>query len=852
MSRLNQELPELIVQRLLARGLPVIPLEDVDKFIQKNNISELDIASVRRLMRQTGALAAVYGAYSQLGQTFSVDARLVYADPQTPTGSFFVEQSAGGNLLVAVEDLSARVAAVLLKNSIISHVEVRGTNVLDPDVVLLRINTKQGDVVDPRAIDAEFKRIWDIGFFSDITVELAEADDGLHLIYTVTEKPRIELITISGAKEISESDILATMTAKTGAILNEKVLAADLQRIQELYRKDGYYLAETTYSIEQRQGGTSAALRLNINEGNRLYIKKVIFEGVESLSPGSVEGELALTERGIFSWITGTGVLKEELIERDVAAIGSYYMNNGFLDIAVGQPKVDYQEDGIVITHRVSEGRRYRVNKVSFAGEVLDSDAQMEKVIDMDERARKKEFFSLEVMQNDIKKLTGYYAEYGYAFADVNAQPEKITSDDGEPMVNLIYGIAKKQKVYVRNIILEGNSHTRDNVVLREMRLTDGNVFNGADLGRSIRNLNNLGYFELAESELVPTENPEEVDLKIKLQEKDTGSIMAGVGYSTYYNFGVTGTIQETNLWGKGYSTALQALFSGRRTAYDYHFTNPRLNDSLFALGVDLYDWDDDFYDYDKKTLGAGVRLGHPIGEYSYVTAGYRMEFYNMSNFDEDTSPLITQYAGHRMASIASLRLSRSTVNRMRPTTGTTVILTTDYGGGLLGGDDEFVKASAEFSVYGQLRENHLLHARARVAGLFENGSGDGVPVYQRFWMGGMETVRGYSSRDIVPRDTATGDRLGGNRMAFLNLEYIWSFSPEAGLNLVPFFDIGVNVNTDEHYDLSDEIKRSYGLELRWRSPMGDLRFSYGWPLDDGWNGKKLHGRFEFSMGQFF
>jgi outer membrane protein insertion porin family len=573
---------------------------------------------------------------------------------------------------------------------------------------------------------------------------------------------------------------------------------------------------------------------------------------VESLSPGSVAGELALTERGIFSWITGTGVLKEELIERDVAAIGSYYMNNGFLDIAVGQPKVDYQEDGIVITHQVSEGRRYRVDKISFAGEVLDSDAQMEKIIDMDDRARKKEFFSLEVMQSDIKKLTGYYAEYGYAFADVNAQPEKITSDDGEPMVNLIYGIAKKQKVYVRNIILEGNTHTRDNVVLREMQLTDGNVFNGASLGRSIRNLNNLGYFELAESELVPTENPEEVDLKIKLQEKDTGSIMAGVGYSTYYNFGVTGTIQETNLWGKGYSTALQALFSGRRTAYDYHFTNPRLNDSLFALGLDLYDWDDDFYDYDKKTLGAGLRLGHPLGEYSYITAGYRMEFYNMSNFDEDTSPLITQYAGHRMASIASLRLSRSTVNRMRPTTGTTVILTSDYGGGLLGGDDDFIKTSAEFSIYGQLRENHLLHARARVAGLFENGSGDGVPVYQRFWMGGMETVRGYSSRDIVPRDAATGDRLGGNRMAFLNLEYIWSFSPEAGLNLVPFFDVGVNVNTDENYDLSDEIKRSYGLELRWRSPMGDLRFSYGWPLDDGWNGKKLHGRFEFSMGQFF
>jgi outer membrane protein insertion porin family len=324
------------------------------------------------------------------------------------------------------------------------------------------------------------------------------------------------------------------------------------------------------------------------------------------------------------------------------------------------------------------------------------------------------------------------------------------------------------------------------------------------------------------------------------------------VGYNTYYSVGVTGTIQETNLWGKGYNVSLQGLLSARRTAYDFQFTNPRVNDSLFALGVDLYNWDDDFYDYDKKTLGAGLRVGHPLGLNSYLTVGYRMEFYDMSNFDSDASPLITQYEGSRMASIASVRYTRSTVNRMRPTSGTVFILGADYGGGFLSGDDDFIKSSAEFGIYGQLAENHLLHGRARVAGLFNNGSGDGVPVYQRFWMGGMDTIRGYSSRDIVPRDAATGDRLGGNRMAFINLEYIWSFSPEAGLNLVPFFDAGVNVNTDEEYSISDEIKKSFGLELRWRSPMGDLRFCYGWPLDDSWNGSKLGGRFEFSMGQFF
>lgn len=849
-EQLYDELPSLVSQRLSAKGLKVLSRSEAEEVVIRAGVKTLDLRTARLLARDAGAVAAVYGTYNKLGNAFSIDARLVPADPEEPSRPIFVEQSASVNLLLAVEELSSRVANELLKATTINRVEVRGARVLDPDVILLRINTKQGDFVDVQALDRELRRIWDLGFFSDIVMELDETPEGLVLIYNITEKPRVERVNIQGADEIDREDIIAAMTTRPGSILNDKVLASDLQKIQELYRQKGYYLASISHNMEMKDNGTEAVLNLDIHEGNKLYIKEVRIEGAEQIRPGKIEDQLALTARHMFSWLTGSGVLREELVERDVSAIRTYYLNNGYMDVAVGDPRIDYEEDGIIITHRINEGPRYKVGKVRLSGELLDSDDEMLKIIKMDNMSNDREFFQLSALQDDIKFLTDYYAEYGYAYADINAQPEKDESAE-EATMDINYIISKQNKVYVRNVILEGNMHTRDNVVLREMYIVDGDRFDGKKLAMSMRRLNNTGYFDMAESELVPTDNPEEVDLKIKLQERSTGAIMGGVGYNTYSSFGVSASIQENNLWGKGYSLALQGMLSGRRTAYDITFTNPRVWDTPFSTSVSLYNWRDEYWDYTRRTLGGQLQVGYPIGNYTRAYLGYRLDFYKLYDFDSGVSPLLTQYEGDRIGSMASLQLVRDTTDRMKPRDGTITRLIAQYSGGVIGGDDDFVKLIGEFQWYQGVTENTVFHFRIRGATLLENGNDD-IPVYERFWMGGIDTVRGYRSKDIVPRDSTYGDRLGGNNMAFVNLEYIWNFSQDMGLNLVPFFDAGVNINTDDDYNFSDEIKKSVGLELRWRSPMGDLRFSYGYPLDDGYDGKKLKGRFEFSMGQFF
>jgi outer membrane protein insertion porin family len=269
-------------------------------------------------------------------------------------------------------------------------------------------------------------------------------------------------------------------------------------------------------------------------------------------------------------------------------------------------------------------------------------------------------------------------------------------------------------------------------------------------------------------------------------------------------------------------------------------------------VGLDLYHWRDDYIDYMKRTTGGVLRFAYPIGEYSSVGWGYRFDRYELYDLDDDASNIIRKYAdGIRYSSVLLGRLTRDTTNREHPTSGNIDRIGVEYGGGFLAGDDDFFSVSLEHQTYYQLWPAHILHLRARGAAIFKNGSEE-IPVFERFWMGGMDSVRGYDSRDIVPRDPETGDRIGGDRMAFANFEYIYSLNEELGFNIVPFFDIGFNLDTDEYTSISDELKKSVGLELRWRSPMGDLRFSYGFPLDETRRGDKESGRFEFAMGQFF
>lgn len=844
-QQVDNDFSTQIANQIASHGVRVVPNQRVINLLQSRKIETLDSTTARALARSAGATHALFGSINKAGNTLSIDARLVSASNGS-VKPFFVDP-VSGNITTATTTLASRISGEFAAKGSVTAVEVRGTKALDPEVILMRVSTHVGDSLNPVIIDEDIKKIWDLGYFTDVQVTTEPRNNGAALIYNVVELPRIESVSVEGANAISQEDVISVMSTKTGSILNEKMLTEDIQKIIEQYRKKGYYLAKVNQRRSSLQDGSTTALTITIDEGKKLYITQVKIKGTQQLSESDVKSTMLMSERSIISWITGTGVLKEDLIERDSSAITSYYLDRGFLDVVVQAPDIAYEEEGISVTFPIVEGERYRLGKVAFAGDLIDTDERLSSITTLDNLAAKNEYFNLSVMQEDAQKLTEFYAEYGFAYANVNPVPEKAGKT-----VNITYQIEKGNKYYVGRVSVTGNNKTRDNVILREMRLTDGDTFTGSKLRRSNERLNRLGIFETAEVELVPTNKPDEVDLKVHVKERPTGSLMGGVGYSTFSNVGVAATLMERNLFGKGYSTSLQASFSGRRNAYTYSFTNPRLNDTDLSVGFDLYNMKDDYIDYEKRTSGGILRAAYPLGEYTSLGVGYRFDVYRMYDFEKDASPLVKKYdTGQRYSSVGLLRLTRDTTDSAIPTKGNIDAISFDYGGGALGGDDHFFTVGLEHQTFYQLWKDHVLHGKIKGAAIYKNSSHE-IPVFERFWLGGIGTIRGYDSRHIVPRDKASNERIGGTRMAYTNLEYIWSFDNELGLSLVPFFDAGFNIDMDNTYTWKDEIFKSYGLEMRWRSPLGDLRFSYGIPLDKDRRGKKESGRFEFSMGSTF
>ncbi len=867
-SNIAQDVPQLLNERLAAKGFDVVPLQEVRNMLRSQGVENVNLNTARRLGQEANVSAVVYGVYNQLGDGFSLDSRIVPIGSTQVPDVVTLQKNSVMELAAAADTLAARVekniqvasapagstkmpdlrSGMPLQPGSISSIQVEGMKSMDPDVVLLRLSIRKGDMPDAAAINEEVKRIWDMGYFSDVQASVTANNA---LIFTVVEKPRIDSIQITGSDEVDEEDILSAMSTQAGSILNEKLLVDDIQKVTDLYRKEGYYLAEVKYDLVTRDDGHTARLVLDVHEGNKLYIEEVIIDGLSELDQDDISEYMALQPRTMLSWFTGTGILKEEYLERDSNAIAAFALNEGFVDVQVSAPEVEYKPEGIYITFKVNEGPRYKINEVKFAGDLIDTEERLLGVVEMDAQKEDKEYFSLTVMQEDAKRLTQFYGDYGYAFAEVDT---KILKDEsGAALLNIGYLVNKKQKVYIRRVMVEGNSRTRDNVILRELRLADGDLYEGAKMRRSTERLNRLGYFSAVDTELVPTGVAEEVDLKIKVKETNTGAIMAGVGYSTYYDVGVSGSVMERNLFGRGYWMQVQGFLSWRRTSGIISFTNPRLYDTDLLIGNDFYYTNDVWDDFTKDTLGDSIRIAYPLGEFTSVGAGYRLERYELSDVDAYSSPTIRDYRGVNWTSAVNARIVRDTTNdRSRPTEGTITRVWAEYGGGGLGGTDNFVKGMVDWQGFYSLAEDHVFHVRGRLGGVFENQPGSIVPVFERFYIGGIDTIRGYDYTALSPRDDVYNDHIGGDRMGVVNLEYIWTFQKELGLSIVPFIDAGFNIDSKQDMDLSKYLVASAGLELRWRSPMGDLRVAYGIPLSDDYDGERPGGRFEFTMGQQF
>lgn len=840
----------IIYNRMVNQEFELVPQQQVAKELERHSIESLDVAEVQRLLRSLGAGYGVYGVLTQQGSGFRLTTLLVPAQGKaqefTTTGLSFLE------LNVAVDALVSQLRGILYKDRVLSSIVIRGNKHIGTEAILSRLPLSIGEIPTAKAIDEAVKALWAIGYFSDIKVHENRTAEGIQLEFTVVERPRITSIEIVGNKKLSAKDIRDVLITKVGDVVNEQALSQEKQKIIAEYKKKGYYDATVDQEIIPEGTSGRAILRIICNEGEELFIDRVIIKGAKTIKPGVLKKNLAIQKRVLLSYITGTGVLQEEYLERDTTVLLSELLNRGYFDAKVYPPKVIKGKEGITVEFTIVEGPRYKVGDISFKGDLLLSIKELEKLAQMNDLRRKNEYFNYSVMQEDAQRIAQSYGRYGFAFADV-IPVTKIDRDSRT--VSIVYTISRGEKVFIRKTILEGNEKTRDNVILRDLFLSDGDVYNSSLLEISRDRLARTGYFSNVDAEIIPTDSPSEVDLKIKVKEQSTGSFNFGIGFSTYSKFGISASLSERNFFGKGYYASLSASFSSKRSLFSLSFTNPRLYDTKLGIGFDLYNIADEYPEFTRYSTGGVLRISYPLGYYTTFYASYRLEFYSIGDVSSTASSLIKSSVGKQWGSTLSASIVRNTTDSYSfPSRGTISSIGFEYGGQLIGGDNNYIKFIGEYQYFQKIVEpEYVFHVKTVGNALLPNGSGKSIPIFERLFIGGIDTVRGYTIDDMSPYDVA-GEAIGGIYSWYANLEFVWLMFPEFGVALVPFYDVGFNYDPEysNGVSLAKNIKQSAGLEIRWQSPLGLLRLAYGYPLDRSTRNERLKGRFEFSIGSFF
>ncbi|HVO83519.1 MAG TPA: outer membrane protein assembly factor BamA [Syntrophobacteria bacterium] len=798
-------------------------------------------AQVRQVGGELGGSYALYGSLTKIGEQISLDARLVDVANVRATYPIYVAKTGLENLASAVADLVREVGIRVLQKKKIYQIVITGNRRIEDEAIKLVIKSKVGDLYEPARLREDLTGIYRMGYFTDVRVEGEETPEGELVTFVVTEKPTVERVDISGADVISDKDIRTALGTKPFSILQESTLTQDDEKIKGLYRDKGYYNAEVSHSLEPLKENT-VAVRFSIVEHDKLYIKKITFSGNQAFSDSELKDLIKTSEKGFFFWFTESGILKKEQLEVDVDRLTAFYHTRGYMEAKVGSPKITNDELGIYLDFPVSEGLRYRIGKVELTGD--DPSPEPELVTSL--RLSKEEYFNREALVKDLETVTSYYTDRGYAFAEVSP---KIDKNPEQPVVNVAYDIRRGELVDFGRISISGNTKTRDKVIRRELEIVEGSRYDKASLQRSTDNLKRLDYFESVDVDTSKGETAKDMNVNVKVKEKSTSFASIGAGYSSADQAFILGQIAERNLGGRGQRLAFQGQVGGKGNRFSVGFTDPWLFDTPLALNVELYNWTQQYPDYDRDSWGGRLGFSYPVWAYTRLYLSYNYDHAKVSNVSEDASSVILDQEGIIRTSQVSSTLRRDTRDHPFLTTkGSDNSLTVDYAGGFLGGDAAYARTLANSSWYFPLvwKLVGFLHGKLG----YVNELPDGIlPIYERFFLGGINSLRGYSSGKVGPRDPATGDYIGGNKMALFNAEVLFPLLDEQGIRGVVFYDAGNAFNNGDPIKVTD-FQTDVGAGIRWYSPLGPLRLEWGYAL----NPKSYQDtyKFQFSMGIFW
>jgi len=723
--------------------------------------------------------------------------------------------------------------------AVVDAVEVEGNRRV-PTSTILKYTVSPGEEFDLAAVDNSIKNLFSADIITDVKVDMRLADDRLVLVYIVVEKPYVNNVHFNGNVDVKSRLLEEELIPMKGSILDSKKVEANLKLILDKYHDEKYYSAEVKAEIENR-GNNTVDVVYSINEGVEAKIYEIKILGNEFFTRKEILKEIETSEKGFWSWVTGSGKLKKSELAVDMEKIKAKYLKEGFANVQVGEPRVELSEDKkkITLTLLINEGDRFKVAEVEFEGyEHIELETLKKAAV-----LKTGDWFDIEQFQNDVKSVTAAFTSKGYAYA--NVEPLTHMNTDAQT-VSIKFKIEENQLVYINRINIRGNTKSRDRVIRREIDLVEGDLYDSTLISASKTHLEFTDYFGEVRISETPV-SQDEIDLDVDVKDKMTGIFSIGAGYSTIDQLTGMISISQKNLFGKGYELSTKAEISQNKADYTVSFVNPWLFDRPYSFSVDVFKTDRSYYEYDKESVGAAVGIGHQIIKRKlYANYRLRYEVVDINDIDDDASSIIKEQEGETTTVSFTPTLRWTTLNHpYNPTRGNKAVVYTKLAGSFLGGDNDYAKTGAEYTQYFPLFWK--LFAMGHIEGGFiEPFNGKEIPVGERYRLGGMYSVRGYSYGDISPVDEA-GEKFGGSKYTQANLELGFPISEEAQLMGVLFYDIGQSLADDEN--ISDgNYFRSYGAGFRWYSPVGPLRLEYGIPLDevDGDIGK---GKWEFSIG---
>jgi outer membrane protein insertion porin family len=737
----------------------------------------------------------------------------------------------------------------------VTSVTIRGQKRIELQAIEGRLTLKAHDRFTADALREQVKILYGTGYFEDVQVETEPDAGGVSVGFIVREKPFITEIVFDGNEELSDDKLKEKITIKSQTFLDQQQAKESAEKIRLAYQEDGFFNCQVIPVI-QAVDEDRKRLTYFVKEGTKAKVRRINFEGMRAVTKEEMFKVTAtrewipwyglITQMKVPSLLSDAGVLKREELGNDIERMREVYLNKGYLNVQISQPTLELTDDKkwFEISYQIVEGEPFIVEQVGFRGNTVFEDHELREGLNI----RAGEIFQRAKIRGEITRITDLYGAKGYVFADV---VPNVTPDNNARTATILLNVKEGEMMRIREIHVTGNDKTRDNVVRRELRLDEQDVIDTLALKRSFQRLNNLNFFETVE--ILPQQvDVDKVDLNVKVKEKPTGQFSIGGGFSTLDKLVAIADITEGNLGGNGWLGRIRGQLGQQRSLGLVTFRNPYVNDSYNALQLDIYRSMTNYISYFESKSGASATWSRWLSEYVNGSVSLFAEQLKYSDPQEglcpDLIPLICRQLGTQSSTGFRTSIFRDTRDYyLDPRTGWRFSLGVDYATPSLGGTNHFFKYYADVIKYTPLIYDTRFSVHVRY-GATEGLGGRPIPLTERFFVGGINTMRGFVFGRAGPV-TPSGSLLGSAKELIFNNDFIFTISSEAKLNGVFFFDYGNGFDDNEPVQFN-KLRSAAGFEARWISPFGPLRAAYGINLDPRENERM--GVFEFTIGSLF